>query len=117
MNEFVQTWWQPVSSLAAIIAAAAALWVRNTAKAENAEAIQSLKDRQDEHDERLTRLEAAFENMPQRSDFQKLGDHLHELAGDMKAQTAELHGMKDVLRATQISVQRVNDFLLNEKNR
>lgn len=69
------------------------------------------------HAERIVRLEASFENLPQRIDLQRMNDQLSNVSGDVKALTVELHAVRDTLKATQASMQRVNDYLLNDRHK
>lgn len=57
---------------------------------------------------RLTTLEAQVHSVPSKAD-------LSALAGDLKAVRAELHGTRDALQASVRSVDRINQFLLEQK--
>jgi hypothetical protein len=57
---------------------------------------------------RVTTLEAQVHSVPSKAD-------LAELAGGVKAVRAELHGTRDVLQAMARSVDRINQFLLEQK--
>lgn len=71
---------------------------------------QAAKDKElQETKERLTKVEERVRNMP---------DHIviSELAGDMKALKEQVAGLKDVISPLAKAVDRVNDYLLNNKD-
>jgi predicted nucleic acid-binding Zn-ribbon protein len=57
---------------------------------------------------RVATLEEQMRHLPD-------ADLINELAGDMKAVQAELKGLKESLAPLQRSIERVNDYLLNQK--
>ncbi|RSN84441.1 hypothetical protein EA770_02465 [Acinetobacter baumannii] len=71
---------------------------------------QAAKDKElQETKERLSRLEERVSNMP---------DHqvISVMAGDMKALKESVAGLKDVIAPLAKAVDRVNDYLLNNKD-
>jgi hypothetical protein len=128
MNPWVQTWFPVFQFCVSMAAIALAAYVHSVVqsrvnKAESAiyDHISSvsggLAQRANKHEHRLTKLESVLDGTPQRADFHELAKHLAALNGDLKALRAETDSVRDTLRATQSSVQRINDYLLNEKRR
>lgn len=71
---------------------------------------QAAKDKElQETKERLTKVEERVRNMP---------DHIviAEISGDMKALKEQVAGLKDVISPLAKAVDRVNDYLLNNKD-
>ncbi len=57
---------------------------------------------------RVNTLEEQMRHLPD-------SELINELAGDMKAVQAELKGIKESLAPLHRSIERVNDYLLNQK--
>ncbi|MGA7673530.1 MAG: DUF2730 family protein [Rhizomicrobium sp.] len=90
-------------------------YVRSTARKQIDEAIAPINETLGEHHDRLVKLEAHWETLPTRDDFHKMAVQFTEVVGEMKAIKARMEAIGDTVKATQSSVQRVNDYLLNEK--
>jgi len=82
------------------VAACIYAWLCQRQAADTAE-VQALR-------ERIVALEQQIQNIPD-------GDLVNELAGDMKAMNASLQGIRESLAPLTRSVDRINDFLLNQK--
>lgn len=131
--ESAMTWFPMVQWLLTLGALGFAYWVRSTVHGRVAECEEDYKGREaamskriadgeaalhqriNDVRERLTRLEAAYDAMPRRQDVHEIALTCTQLAGTMTAFKTEMSDAKEVMRATQASIQRVNDFLLNEK--
>lgn len=58
---------------------------------------------------RLTTLEAQVHSVPTSAELQVL-------AGDLKGVRADLHGVRDAMSANARAVDRINSYLLGQKN-
>lgn len=75
-------------------------WIVNRQSAKAAEVIELTL--------RVTTLEEQMRHLPD-------ADLINELSGDMKAVKAELAGIKESLAPLHRSIDRVNDYLLQQK--
>lgn len=72
---------------------------------------QAAKDRElQDAKERITKVEERVRNLP---DHQAVAS----MTGDMKALRAEVAGLKDVISPLARAMDRVNDYLLNHKDK
>lgn len=60
-------------------------------------------------------LKAMCAQQATREDFHKLGMQLEKALGEFKAMTVKVTDLGEEQKATRTSVQRVNDYLLNNK--
>lgn len=79
------------------------------------EKFEALNQRQNRHDERLSRTEQTLQSMPGKEDTHKLEMMMAEMAGDMKAMRATMDGMSDSLSRTEDIVSRHEDHLRGER--
>ncbi|HEX5278163.1 MAG TPA: DUF2730 family protein [Fluviicoccus sp.] len=76
--------------------------------AARASQVQQVSDKVSAVSERVTAVEEQLRHIPD-------PDLLHNLDGDMKAIKAELRHMRDALTPLAKSLDRINDYLLNNK--
>ena len=82
---------------------------RSSSKAE----AEQLATRLTNQDNRILVLEQSMKHLPDSEQLAELADELGELAGDMKAIKVELAGVAKALDPLTRSVDRINDYLLN----
>lgn len=127
MNDFVQTWWPVFTFVYLGFLGAGVYWVRTTIKQQIAAAFGELKKanddacgrldfRVDEHHDRISKLESKIDDLPKTADIHALAITIERLSGEIKTQSAKLGAVQETSIAMQKSLQRVNDFLLIEKN-
>lgn len=75
------------------------------------EKFEAITQRQNRHDERLSRTEQTLQSMPGKEDTHKLEMMMVEMAGDMKAMRATMKGMSESLTRTEDIVSRHEDHL------
>jgi hypothetical protein len=112
-------------AVAALAGAAVSLWV--TSKIDDKVDAAVEKVREDEivplqkkigkqHDE-IADLKTQCAKQATREDVHSLAMNLEKALGEIKAIRTGMDDMRDQARTTQASVQRVNDYLLNDKAR
>ena len=74
---------------------------------------EQLASRLTGQDNRILVLEQSMKHLPDSEQLAELADELGELAGDMKAIKVELAGVAKALDPLTRSVDRINDYLLN----
>ncbi|MDH0095871.1 DUF2730 domain-containing protein [Ectopseudomonas hydrolytica] len=76
---------------------------------------EALAQRLAGQDNRLTVLEQQMKHLPTSDQFTELAGELAELAGDMKAIKVEIAGVTKALDPLARAVERMNEYLLNNK--
>lgn len=115
MNDIIQTWSPIVFTIVSAVIAVGIYWVRNTAKRETEVACGDLDKRLDEHHDRISKVESKIDDLPKSADIHALALSLERLSGEVRAQSVKLTAVQETSTAMQKSVQRINDYLLNEK--
>ena len=82
---------------------------RSSSKAE----AEQLATRLTGQDNRILMLEQSMKHLPDSEQLTELAGELADLAGDMKAIKVELAGVAKALDPLTRSVDRINDYLLN----
>jgi hypothetical protein len=115
VNEFVQTWWPVVSTLAVLFVGAVTWWVKITVEKNVATMLGDISKTVQTHGERIATLEADQKLLPTKDDVHNLSLKLEGVSGDMKAMNERLDGIGDEAKATRQAIDRVQDFLLNKR--
>lgn len=115
MEEFLRAWSPVVAVGLSAVGAFFAYFVRQESKSAIRGTARELHKRLDDQHDRITRLEGAMDTLPTREDFHELSIANAKLSGEMKALLEKIGGMHETLVTTQRSVQRINDFLLQQK--
>jgi len=76
---------------------------------------EALAQRLAGQDNRLTVLEQQMKHLPTGDQFTELAGELAELAGDMKAIKVEIAAVTKALDPLARAVERMNEYLLNNK--
>jgi phage shock protein A len=74
--------------------------------------IQRVAGDVDAHDTRITRLEETIKALPQRGDFERLGQEIEQVGRLVAGQTAALDAVKASTAAGQAGVDRLYQYLL-----
>lgn len=117
LNEAVHAWFPVIAGVFSIVATLGLYFIRNETRRLVDASEKRIEKRLDHQHERLAKLEGALETLPSRADFHNLALANRDMAGDLKSMKVKIDGMHETMITTQRSVQRVNDFLLNEKSK
>jgi hypothetical protein len=87
--------------------------MRNTSKDEASEAVAPLKEKMDDHEGRLIKIEAQCGGCPTGRDLNKLYVQLERMGGDVKAMSVEIKALHESQERTEKAVQLLNETMLS----
>lgn len=105
-----------VLSLLSIAGSGAAYFMRNTSKGEAEDAIKPLEDKINDHERRITTLEAREEDRPTKDDLHALSREVAELRGEMKSFGERFESYAGEMKGVRSSIEGVKDYLLTKRN-
>jgi predicted nucleic acid-binding Zn-ribbon protein len=91
--------------------------IRNTSKDEADDAIKPLEEKIDNHEQRITTIEAREGLGASKDDLAKLSREVAELSGEIRGVNRHIDNFAGEMKGVRLSVERVNDYLLREKLR
>lgn len=114
---------EAASLVFALLGAVISLWVRSTVdqrvaralEKQEADLIVPLRRQVERNKDEIAKLHGMCTAAATRDDVHKVSLQVERALGQMQALTISNNDMKEELKATRASVQRVNDYLLNEK--
>lgn len=71
--------------------------------------------RLDDHSSRLARVEETVRHLPMNKDIDGVRYMVASVGGDVKALTAEVTGLRELMKPMQHTIDLVNQYLLNHK--
>lgn len=69
----------------------------------------------DDHATRLARVEETIRHLPINKDIDGVREMVARVGGDVKGLTAEVAGLRELVRPMQRTIELVNEYLLNNK--
>ncbi|WP_312466986.1 DUF2730 family protein [Stutzerimonas nitrititolerans] len=89
--------------------------ISSARKASSKAEAEQLAQRLNSQDEKILVLQQQLKHLPDSEQLTELAGELAELAGDMKAIKVEISGVTKALDPLARAVERMNEYLLNNK--
>ncbi|HEY2070697.1 MAG TPA: DUF2730 family protein [Rhizomicrobium sp.] len=112
MTWSADTWLSLAALVMSILAPAAVYILRAAAKDEISDALASVEKKVTDHEGRLIRLEERIHAMPQSDDFKEMSKLVSEMAGDIKALSAEMHSLHEGQTRTERSIGVITETMM-----
>lgn len=90
--------------------------IRNTSKDEADGAIKPLEDKLDNHENRITTLEAREEIGATKDDLNALSREVSDLSGEVRGINRHFDNFAGEMKGMRASIERINDHLLRVGN-